>query len=205
MDGLGVGGHGSLLEGLRKSRVGVASARNILAGSTILERKSALSNHLTSVGADDVDAEKAVGLRVGENLDEPLSVEVGLGTGVGAEGESADAVGDVGLLEVLLRLTNPRNLGEGVHDGGNAAVVDVAVALLDVLDNSNSLLLSLVRKHGAEGGVTDAANVGDLGAVLGVDNDTAALIELEADVLKAKTAGIGATTNSNKDDVSIEL
>ena len=205
VDGLGVGGHGSLLERLREGRVGVARPGNILARSAILKRKSTLSDHLTSVGADDVDAQKSVGLGVGENLDHTLSVEVGLGARVGAEGEGTNAVGDAGLLEVLLRLSHPRNLGEGVHDRRDAAVVDVAVTLLDVLDNSDGLLLGLVSKHGAEGGITDAADVGDLGAVLGVNNNASALVLLQADVLEAETVGVGATTNGNKDNVTLEL
>lgn len=205
MDGLGVGGHGGLLESLGEGRVSVAGAGNILAGSAILEGKGTLSNHLTGVGADDVNTENTVGLGVGDHLDHTLSVEVGLGAGVGAEGEGTDAVGDTGLLELLLGLANPGNLGEGVHDRGNAAVVDVAVTLLDVLNGSNGLLLGLVGKHGAEGDITNAANVGDLGAVLGVDDDTAALVLLEANVLEAETLGVGAAANSDKNDVTLEL
>lgn len=205
MDSLGVGGHGSLLESLGKGRVGVAGASNVLARSTILKGKGTLSNHLTSVGADNVNTEKAVSLGVGDHLDHTIGVEVGLSAGVGAEREGTDAVGDTGLLELLLRLANPGDLGEGVHDGGNATVIDVAVTLLNVLDGSNGLLLGLVGKHGAEGDITDAADVGDLGAVLGVDDDTAALILLEANVLKAETLGVGAATDSDKDDITLEL
>ena len=205
MDSLGVGGHGSLLESLGEGRVSVAGAGNVLGRSTVLEGEGSLSNHLTGVGADDVNTKKTVGLGVGDHLDHTLSVEVGLGAGVGAEGECTDLVGDTGLLELLLGLTNPGNLREGVHDGGNAAIVDVAVTLLDVLDGSNGLLLSLVGKHGAEGDITNATNVGDLGAVLGVDDDAAALILLEANVLEAETLGIGAAADSDKDDIALEL
>lgn len=198
-------GHGRLLESLGEGRVSVAGAGNILAGSAILEGKGTLSNHLTGVRTDDVDTENTVGLGVGDHLNHALSVKVGLGTGVGAEGEGTDAVGNTSLLEFLLGLANPGNLGEGVHDRRNAAVVDVAVALLDVLDDSNGLLLSLVGKHGAEGDITNAANVGDLGAVLGVDDDTAALILLESNVLKAETLGVGTAANSDKNNVTLEL
>ena len=205
MDSLGVGGHGSLLESLGEGRVSVASAGNILGRSTVLEGKGTLSNHLTGVGADDVNTEKTVGLGVGDHLNHTLSVEVGLGAGVGAEGEGADLVGDTGLLELLLGLANPGNLGEGVHDRGDAAVVNVAVTLLDVLDGSNGLLLSLVGKHGAEGDITNAADVGDLGAVLGVDDDAAALILLETNVLEAETLGVGTAADSDKDNITLEL
>lgn len=100
--GLGVSGHGSLLESLRQRGVGVASSGNVLARGTVLESQSGLSNHLTGARSNDVGAEKTIGLRIGKNLDETLRVEVGLGSGVGAEGESADLVGDVLALKVLL-------------------------------------------------------------------------------------------------------
>ena len=93
----------------------------------------------------------------------------------------------------------------GVHNGGNGAVVDVTVALSDVLDGSNSLLLGLVGKHGAEGAVADRANMGNLGAVLLVDDQAAALVNLEVDVVEAETRGVWAATDSDKNDVSIDL
>jgi hypothetical protein len=62
-----------------------------------------------------------------------------------------------------------------------------------------------VRKHGPEGGVTDAADVGDLGAVFRVDDHAATLVKLEADVLEAEAVGIRATADRNEDDVSVKL
>src|SRR3954447_2524720 len=115
VDGLGVGGHGSLLEGLGEGRVSVTCAGNVLAGGTVLNGKGSLSDHLTGTGSDDVDTENAVGLGIGDELDNTLSVEVGLGTGVGAEGEGTDAVLDTGSLDLGLVLANPGDLGVGVH------------------------------------------------------------------------------------------
>ncbi|KAI6748421.1 hypothetical protein HG530_015457 [Fusarium avenaceum] len=147
VDGLGVGGHGSFLEGLGKCGVGVTGSGNILAGSTVLESQSTFSNHLTSVRADDVNAKNTVGLRVSEHLDHTLSILVGLGSGVGDEGEAS----------------NPATSGD-------------------------SLLLSLVCKHRAKGDITNTSDVGDLGSVLGVDNDTAAVVVLKTDVLEAEAS-----------------
>jgi len=62
-----------------------------------------------------------------------------------------------------------------------------------------------VRKHGPEGGIANAADVGELGAVLRVDDDAATLVELEADVLEAEATGVGATADRDEDDVSVEL
>lgn len=204
MDGLGVGSHGSLLEGLSQGRVSVAGASNVLARSTVLDSQGGLGDHLTGVGADDVDTEDAVGLSIGDELDLTLSLEVGLGTGVGAEGEGTDTVLDAGSLDFLLVLANPGDLGVSVHDAGDAAVVDVTVALLDVLDGSDGLLLGLVGKHGSESAVTDHADVGDLGAVLLVDDKTAALVLLDTDALEVETLGVGAATDGDEDNVSVE-
>ena len=44
-----------------------------------------------------------------------------------------------------------------------------------------------------------------LSAVLGVDDNAAALVELETDVLKTETGSVGAATDGNEDDVSVEL
>ena len=48
--------HSRLLECLGQRRVGVASACDILARSSVLESQGAFCNHLAGVGADDVDA-----------------------------------------------------------------------------------------------------------------------------------------------------
>lgn len=203
VDGLGVGGHGGLLESLSQRRVGVAGTGNVLGGRAVLKGQGGLGNHLTGVGSDDVAAQQPVGLGIGKHLDHAVRVEVGLGTRVGAEGEGADLVGDVLVLEFLLVLADPGNLGVGVHDRRNDTVVDVAVALLDVLDGGHGLLLGLVGKHGAKGHVTNASDVRGLGAVLGVNDDTAALVNLETSVLQAQTGSVRAATNGHEDNVGL--
>ena len=50
VDGLAVCRHGGLLERLGQCGMGVASARDILAGRTVLESEGSLGNHLTGVG-----------------------------------------------------------------------------------------------------------------------------------------------------------
>ncbi len=205
MNSFRVGGHRGLLEGLSKCGVGVACASNILARGTILQSQGSFSNHLTRAGANDVDSEQTIGLGVGKHLHHTVRVKVGLRPGVGAEGESADGVLGTGLLQVLLGLADPGDLGVRVHDRGDAAIVDVAITLLDELDSCDTLLLCLVRKHGAESGVSDAANVGELGTILRVNDDTSTVIKLKANVLEAQTSGVWATSNGNQDNVGIEL
>jgi hypothetical protein len=205
VDGLAVGGHGSLLESLSKSGVSVRGTSNVLGRGTVLESEGALGDHLTSVRADDVHTEDTVGLGVSQELDQAVGVGVGLGARVGAEGEGADLVLDAGLLELGLVLANPSDLGVGVHDAGDCAVVDVAVVLGDVLDGGNGLLLGLVGEHGTESAVTDDADVRDLGAVLLVDHEAAAVVSLKTDLLEAETGGVGTATDGNKADISVEL
>lgn len=152
-----------------------------------------------------MDTQYPVGLSIREELDHTVGVEVGLRTRVGGEGEVSDVVLDTGLLELLLVLTNPSDLGVSVHDRGNSAVVDVAVALGDVLDGSDGLLLGLVGKHRAEGNVTDGANVLDLGTVLLVDDQAATVVSLETDVVEAEAGSVGTATDSDEDDISVKL
>ena len=205
MDGLAVGGHGSLLESLGESGVSVRGASNVLGRRTVLESESALGDHLTGVGADNVHTEDTVSLGIGEELDKSVGVGVGLGARVGAEGEGADLVLDASLLELGLVLADPGDFGVGVHDAGDGAVVDVAVVLGNVLDGGNGLLLGLVGEHRAESAVTDDADVRDLGAVLLVDHEAATVVGLKTDLLEAETGGVRTATDGNKADISVQL
>jgi hypothetical protein len=81
----------------------------------------------------------------------------------------------------------------------------MAIALLDVLDGGHGLLLCLVSKHRAEGYVSDTADVWQLGAILRVDDYTAALIDLETDVLKAKSRRVRATTDGYENSFRFQL
>jgi hypothetical protein len=62
-----------------------------------------------------------------------------------------------------------------------------------------------VGKHRAESSVTNASDVGDLGSVLGIDDDSAALVELKANVLKAEAASVRSSANGNKDNIGLDL
>jgi hypothetical protein len=205
VDGLAVGGHGSLLEGLGKSGVSVRSSGNILGRSTVLECQNTFSNHLTGVGADNVDTEDTVSLGISQELDHTVRVGVGLCSRVGREGEGTDLVLDTGLLELGLVLADPGDLGVCVHDRGDGAVVDVAVVLCDELDDGDSLLFGLVGEHGTECDVSNDTDVRNLGAVLLVDDDAAAVVDLETDVVETETGGVGTTADGDEDNVCLEL
>jgi hypothetical protein len=116
VNSLAVSSHGSLLESLSKSRVSVRSSGNIFRRSTVLECQNTLGDHLTGVGADNVDTEDTVSLGISEELDHTVRVGVGLCSRVGREGERTNLVLDTGLLEFSLVLTNPGDFGVCVHD-----------------------------------------------------------------------------------------
>ncbi len=84
----------------------MACSGNILGSSIVLHSEHTLSDHLTSVGADDVDTKDLVGLLVSKDLDHTLALVVGTGTAVGHEGEHTLTVFDTGSLELFLGLSN---------------------------------------------------------------------------------------------------
>ena len=178
---------------------------NILRAGAILDSKDALRDHLTSIGANDMHPKHAVRLRLGDELDGALSVEVRLRARIGRKGELADLVLDARGLELLLRLADPGDLGVRVHDGRDRVVVDVPVALGDVLDRGDALLLGLVREHGPEGDVADALDALHARVELVVDHDAALVVELHAGGLEVQALGVWPATDGNKNDVRLEL
>ena len=60
-------------------------------------------------------------------------------------------------------------------------------------------------EHGAEGAVTDDADVGQFGAVLFVDDEAAFVVEVEVEVFEAEAGGVGAAADGDEDDVCFEL
>jgi hypothetical protein len=62
-----------------------------------------------------------------------------------------------------------------------------------------------VGEHRAKGTVTDDADVRELGAVFLIDDQTAFLVRLEADVLKSKPGGVRSATDCNEDDIRLKL
>ena len=59
----------------------------------------------------------------------------------------------------------------GVDDAGDGAVVDVPVAGFNVFYSSDAFFFGFVGEHGAEGHVSNAADVGVGGTVFRVDDD----------------------------------
>ena len=180
-------------------------AGNILSAGTILNSKDTLRDHLTSVGADDMDTKYPVSLLLGDDLDGTLRVQVGLGTGVSSEGELSDLVLNTSGLEFLLSLTDPSDLGVSVNDGGDSVVVHVAVAGLDVLDGGDTFLFGFVGKHRSESDVTDTFDALDGSVELVIDNNTALRVDFDANLVETKTVGVGTTADRDENDISVKL
>ena len=62
------------LHRLGQRRVGVAGARDVLRGGAEFHRDGGFRDHVAGVGADDVHAEHAVGLGVGQDLHEAVGL-----------------------------------------------------------------------------------------------------------------------------------
>jgi hypothetical protein len=69
-------------------------------------------NGLSSIRANDVDAQDPVRFSLGEELDEAFRVVDRLGSRVGNVRKLADLVLDVGLFQLFFRLANPCDLYE---------------------------------------------------------------------------------------------
>lgn len=208
----------------------MARTANILCGCTVLECQYSLGNHLTSVGADNVDSEDSVcflicnesvkkerirlaplspafqgsGLRK-YILYHALSIEVGLSSRVCAERETPNIVALLCRLDLLLRQANPCGLRVCVHNAGNSTIVYMAISLADVLNGRDTFLLGLVRQHGTKGDIADHTDMGDLSAVFLVDDDTAAFVSLNANIFKTEASGIGAAADRDEDNVGVKL
>ena len=96
VDRAAVDGERGFLEGLGQGGVGVAGARDVLAAGAELDRDGRLGDQVAGARAEDVHAEHAVGLGVGEDLDAAVGLSQGAGAAVGPEREDALPVVDPG-------------------------------------------------------------------------------------------------------------
>lgn len=81
----------------------------------------------------------------------------------------------------------------------------MSVTVLDDLDGSDTLLLGLVGKHGAEGNISDTFDTLNGGVELVVDHNSSPFVGLDTNVLKTKVLGVGSSTDSNEDNVGFKL
>src|SRR6185437_9464526 len=118
--------HGGFLDRLGQRRMRVAGAGDVLGGSAEFHGDDGFGDHVAGVGADEVHAEHAVGLGVGEDFHEAFGGLVHLGTAVGGHRKLADVVGDAGGFQFLFRFYDGGDFRIGVDHVWNGVVVYVA-------------------------------------------------------------------------------
>ena len=132
--------------------------RNVFRACTVLDGEDTFSNHLARVRTctnhtdkhsrpitgeeyrrtDDMNTQNLIRLLFCQDLDKAIRVEVRLCPRVGRKHKLANIVFDAFSFEVLFGLADPGDLGVRVDDGRYGAVVDVAVAVLDVLNGGDT-------------------------------------------------------------------
>mmetsp|Transcript_7987 Transcript_7987/g.27120 ORF Transcript_7987/g.27120 Transcript_7987/m.27120 type:complete len:361 (+) Transcript_7987:292-1374(+) len=204
VDGLVVGGHGSLLEGLAHRRMRVARARDVLGARAVLHGEHRLGDHLARVPGDDVHSEDLARLLVRDELDDAVRVGVGARARVGHERKLAHRVGGARRLDLLLGEPHGGHLRVGVDHVGDAVVVDVAVLARDDLRHGDALLLRLVREHGPADHVADGVHARDVGPELIVHVHDAPGAHGDVEVLEAQALRVGAPADGHEDHVRLE-
>src|SRR5260370_1386290 len=111
MDRASADGEGGFLDRLVERRMGMRRARDVLGRGAILHGERRLGDHRAGIWPNDMDTEHAVGLGIGEDLDEAVSVRVGARAAIRREGEFSRLVGYPGGLQLLLDLADRSNLG----------------------------------------------------------------------------------------------
>src|SRR5690606_33587195 len=103
----------------------------------------ALLDQLGRARADDVNAQHAVGLGIGDDLDETGGVVGGHGTAAGGERSDADIDLDSLGLQGLLGLADPGDFRMGVDHRRDQVVVHLGLVTGDALGNHHAFFRSL--------------------------------------------------------------
>jgi len=152
-----------------------------------------------------VHAEYAVRLLLDEELDLALGVQVRLGARVGEEGEPADLIPHALLLQVLLRLPDPRYLRVRVHHARDRVVVHVPVPRVDVLSHRDPLLFRLVREHRPERDIAYALDIRHGRVELVVDHDAPTRVDFDTDIFKTEALDVWSAADGYEHNVRFDL
>ena len=93
--------HGRFFDRLRQGRMRVAGAREIFRRTAEFHQHRRFRDHVAGVRTDNVNAEHAVGLGVGQNFHKAVGLLIGLGAAVGGEGKLAGVVSNAGGLQLF--------------------------------------------------------------------------------------------------------
>src|SRR5579864_854817 len=166
--------------------MGVAGAGDVFRRSAELHGERRLADHVAGIGAENVHAEHAVGLGVGQDFDKAFGGQVHLGAGIGGEGKFADIVGDAGGFELLFGFADGGDLLISVNHVRNDVVVHMAGLAGENFGDRDAFLLRLVGQHRAGDDVTDRIDAGNVGAEVRIDDDAAAIVLVHADAFETE-------------------
>ena len=182
----------------------VADARDVLGAGAEFHCHHRFGDHLRGMRSDDVDAENAVGLGVGENLHETGGLVLAQGAAVVRERHLAGAVGHAFGLQLLLGLAHPGDFRRRIDNPGNGVQVDPAGLAGDALGHHHALVHALVREHRAAHHVADRIYVGQAGAAMLIHFDKAALVDFQADRRGAEIMRIGHAPDRHHQLVAVQ-
>src|SRR5262249_45960095 len=189
MDGALVDRQRRLLHRLGERRVGVAGAGDVLGRGAELHGNRSLRDHVAGVRPDDVHAEHAVGLGIGEDFHEAFGLQVRLCAAIGGKRKLAGIVGDAGLLQFLLAFFDRGDFGIGVDYVWDDVVVHLAGFAGEDFRHRRALVHGLVRQHRAGDRVADGVDARHVGGEARVDHDAALVVRLHPGGFEAEPLG----------------
>src|SRR5882724_10299883 len=180
----------------------VAGAGDILGARVEFHRQHGLGDHVGGARPENVYAEHAVRLRIGDDLDEPVPLFHRPHAAVGEERKLADLHLEVLFLALLFGETDGREFRPRVDDRRNRRVVDVSGLSGEQLDAGDPLFLRLVREHRAGDDVTDRVDTGDRSLEVLVNLYPTFRVELDARRLETEPGRVG--TPADRDEHLVE-
>src|SRR5690606_38839730 len=191
-----------LMQRLGERRVREDHHTKVFGAGAEFHRNGALLNQLGSTWANDMHAENAVSLGIGNDLDETSGFVGGHRPSAGRERSDADVDVNPFGLQLLLGLADPCDFRVGVDDARDQVVVHLGLVTGDTLSNHHALFRGLVGQHRTAYHVTDGINARYAGRAEVVDEHEAALIHGPATVGGQQIGGYWTTAHS--DDQLVE-
>jgi hypothetical protein len=140
----------------------------------------------------DVRTENAIGLRVGDKLDDAFVIFVGHGPAIGAEGELADPHVNPLLFCPVLREAHAGQLRIRVDDSRNDFVIYVTGFPGNHFHAGDAFLLRLVRQHRPSDDVADRVKAFDVCLEVLVNFDAAPIIHGDPELFGKHSLGESA-------------
>ncbi len=150
-----------------------------------------------------MNTKHAVGLSVGNDLDEAIGVTVGFGAAVGREGEFAH-LDFTASSRLLLGQADARDLRMCVDDGGDHRMIYDADLPRDVLGDRNSLVHRFVREHKARHDVADRPDARNSGCKAVVHFDLPLLVQAKPGLVESQASGIRPPPDRDQHRVSLD-